>query len=155
MAMNAIGTLLILVVAVAVNLDIVGRDFFNTPIPGVTEFVGLSIVAIVFLQMANTLREDRHVANDLLLGWLAPRRPRLALLLQASYAAVGAVLMAFITWYVWPIVRDDYEGGYYRGTAGVAEIPSWPFMAVVLVGAAVTCVQYAIIAWRDLQRGLR
>ena len=155
MAMNAIGTLLILVVAVAVNLDIIGRDFFNAPIPGVTEFVGLSIVAIVFLQMANTLREDRHVANDLLIGWIAPRRPRFARLLQALYAAVGAVLMGFITWYVWPIVRDDYEGGFYRGTASIAEIPSWPFMAVVLVGAAVTGVQYAIIAWRELQRSVR
>ena len=55
----------------------------------------------------------------------------------------------------YPIVRDDYEGGFYRGAAGIAEIPSWPFMAVVLIGAAVTCVQYLILAWRDLQRGLR
>ena len=52
--------------AVAVNADVIGRNVFNHPIPGVVEFLGLSIVAIVFLQMANTLREGRHVSNDLL-----------------------------------------------------------------------------------------
>ena len=64
--LNIVGTLLILAMAVAVNADAIGRNLFNHPIPGVLEFLGLSIVAIVFLQMANTLREGRHVSNDLL-----------------------------------------------------------------------------------------
>jgi hypothetical protein len=54
MVLNIVGTLLIIVMAVAVNADILGRELFNRPIAGVTEFVGLAIVAIVFLQMANT-----------------------------------------------------------------------------------------------------
>jgi hypothetical protein len=56
-------------------------QLFNNPIAGVLEFVGLSIVAIVFLQMANTLREDRHVSNDMfVVSLIAKSRPRLAAL---------------------------------------------------------------------------
>ena len=68
MGLNVVGTVLIIVMAAAVNLDVFGRDLFNSPVPGVTEFIGLAIVSVVFLQMANTLREDRHVSNDL--SWL-------------------------------------------------------------------------------------
>ena len=54
-ALNIAGTILILLMAISVNLDVFGRNAFNQPIPGVNEFIGLSIVAVVFLQMANTL----------------------------------------------------------------------------------------------------
>ena len=54
--LNIAGTILILVMAISVNLDVLGRNVLNRPIPGVNEFIGLSIVAVVFLQMANTLQ---------------------------------------------------------------------------------------------------
>ena len=54
--------------------------------------------------------------------------------------------------YVWPIMLENYDGDYYAGTAGVIEIPIWPFMAVVVLGAAATAVQFLIDAWRNLQR---
>src|SRR5690606_12526475 len=47
--LNVLGTLLILAMVVAVNADVGGRNMFNHPIAGVIEFVGLSIVAVVFL----------------------------------------------------------------------------------------------------------
>ena len=101
----------------AVNADVIGRNLFNHPIPGVLEFLGLSIVAIVFLQMANTLREGRHVSNDLLTQLVADARPRLSLALYALVqsdrrAADGAHRRLF----VWPIFVSNYDGGYYRGT---------------------------------------
>ena len=76
--LNVGGTVLILLMAIAVNADVIGRDFFNHPIPGVLEFISWSIVAIVFLQMANTLREGRHVSNDILMSVVIKTRPRLA-----------------------------------------------------------------------------
>ena len=151
-ALNAIGTVLILLMAIGVNLDILGREIFSQPVPGVTEFLGLSIVAVVFLQMANTLREDRHVSNDLILAPIARKWPRFAAFFYGLFHLVGAALMAFIAWYVFPILRADYLGGYYRGTAGMIEIPVWPFMLIVLIGAVVTIGQYLILSWREFRR---
>lgn len=151
-ALNIAGTILILTMAVAVNADIVGRDFFNHPIPGVNEFIGLSIVAVVFLQMANTLHEGRHVSNDIIISLFAGSHPRLSAGIYACFHVVGALLMAFIVVYVWPIVVEHYRGQYYAGTAGVIEIPTWPFMAVVVIGAAATALQFLLdagrMAWR-------
>jgi TRAP-type C4-dicarboxylate transport system permease small subunit len=151
-ALNIVGTILILVMAIAVNSDVAGRNFFNHPIPGVTEFLGLSIVAIVFLQMANTLREGRHVSNDLLTQWIAGARPRLKAAIYAAFNSIGAVLMVLIAVYVWPIFMQNYEGGYYRGATGVAEIPIWPFMAAVLVGAVATAIQFVLLMLEELRK---
>ncbi|HEY7607741.1 MAG TPA: TRAP transporter small permease [Alphaproteobacteria bacterium] len=152
MALNVVGTILILVMAVAVNADIFGRELFKRPIAGVNEFIGLAIVAVVFLQMANTLRENRHVSNDLILAWIGRTRPRVAYFFYGLFNLVGAALMGLIAWYVVPIFVENYAGDYYKGTAGIVEIPVWPFMAVVIVGAAVTVVQYLLFAARDFAR---
>jgi TRAP-type C4-dicarboxylate transport system permease small subunit len=151
-ALNVAGTLLILVMALAVNLDVGGRDLFNRPIPGVNEFIGLSIVAVVFLQMANTLHEGRHVSNDIFIRLIAGSHPRLSAGLYAAFHAIGALLMTIILIYVWPIVVENYQGGFYAGTAGVVEIQIWPFMAVIVVGAAATAVQFLLEAWRLARR---
>lgn len=151
-ALNIAGTLLILAMAVAVNIDVLGRDLFNHPIPGVLEFMGQSIVAIVFLQMANTLREDRHVSNDLLMRLVAYKHPRLAACFYGLFNLIGAVLMILIVIYVWPLLMRNYYGGYYAGTAGVIEIPIWPFMSTVVIGGCATAVQFLILAWDQFSR---
>jgi len=133
---------------------VVGRDFFNHPIPGVLEFISWSIVAIVFLQMANTLREGRHVSNDILMSLVIKTRPRLAAAIFAAFDFTGAVLMTIIVIYVWPILKTHYVEGYYAGTAGVVEIPIWPFMTAILIGAVATAIQFLVHAWQDVQRAL-
>lgn len=151
-ALNVAGTVLILVMVVAVNADVIGRDFFNHPIPGVLEFIGLSIVTIVFLQMANTLREGRHVSNDLLTQLIAHWWPRIAAGIYTIFNLIGAALMALIVFYMWPLLKRNYLGEFYAGTAGVIEIPIWPFMVAVVIGAVATFFQFLVLAWRDVQR---
>jgi len=154
MALNVVGTVLIILMAVAVNLDVFGRDLFNSPVPGVTEFIGMSIVSVVFLQLANTLREERHVSNDIIMAAIGLHRPRVAWAFYGLCHLIGAALMALIVWYVWPIVVENYQGGYYKGTAGVVEIPVWPFMMTVIVGGVATIIQYLLLAVRELRRAL-
>ncbi len=150
--LNVIGTVLILAMAVAVNADVLGRNLLLRPLPGVLEFVGLSIVAIVFLQMANTLREDRHVANDVLIRVLGSAQPRLTAACYVVFHLIGAVLMGLIVWFVWPILIDNYYGGFYRGTQNVVEIRIWPFIVAIIIGAAATAIQYLVLAWHAFVR---
>lgn len=154
-ALNVVGTILILLMVVAVNADVIGRDFFNHPIPGVVEFLGLSIVAIVFLQMANTLREGRHVSNDLLLRLISKDRPRVESAFYAAFNLLGAILFALIVIYFWPKFMDNWTHGYYRGTTGVVQIPIWPFQAALVVGAVVTALQFLVLAYQNLMRAVR
>jgi TRAP-type C4-dicarboxylate transport system permease small subunit len=147
-ALSIAGTLLIVVMAIGVNCDILGRVLFNHPVPGVTEFLGLSIVSVVFLQMANTAREDRHIANDLIMSAVAKRSPRIAILFYGLFQLVGAMLFVLVVWFVVPIFLENYRGNYYKGTTGYIEIPVWPFVGTVVLGAAAAAVQHFLLAWR-------
>lgn len=151
-ALSAAGTVLIILMAIGVNADILGRELINHPVPGVTEFLGLAIVSVVFLQIANTSREDRHISNDLLVSWVAIRWPRLASFIYGVFHLVGAAIFLLIVWWVVPILLENYYGGYYKGTAGFVEIPVWPFIATVIVGAAAAAVQYVLLAVEQFRR---
>jgi len=91
--LNALGTLWIIALMLLINTDVLGRNLFNAPVRGVTELVALSIVGIVFLQLADTLHSGRFTRADVLLDRLKRRRPALAARLQALYHLVGAALM--------------------------------------------------------------
>jgi TRAP-type mannitol/chloroaromatic compound transport system permease small subunit len=112
-------------------------------------------VAVVFLQMANTLREDRHVSNDVFIRLIAVAHPRVAAGLHSAFHLIGAVLMLMIVIYVWPIMQESYREGYYAGTASVIEIPIWPFQAIIVLGALTTVVQFLVDACRNVQRACR
>ena len=62
--------------------------------------------------------------------------------------------MLLIAVYVWPIFVSNYAGGYYRGTTGLIEIPIWPFMAAVLIGAVATAIQFLLLMVEDLRRAI-
>lgn len=147
--LNIIGTILIIAMAIAVNADVLGRDLFNQPIAGVNEFIGLSIVAVVFLQMANTLREGRHVSNDIIVLAIGASYPRVARLCYGVFHLIGAWLMALVVWFVSPMFLEMYQSGYYQGTAGVIEIPIWPFVLPVIIGGTVSAIQYVLLAGQE------
>ncbi len=149
--LNVLGTALIIFMAVAVNGDILSRELFNQPIAGVTEFIALSIVAVVFLQMANTLRENRHVSNDMITAWIRRKRPHVARTLYGLFYLIGTFLMGTIVWFVIPTFLENYRGGYYMGTTKVVEIPVWPFILIVLIGAVTAAVQYLLLAIQEFR----
>ena len=76
--LNALGTLWIVALMLLINTDVVGRDVFDAPVRGATELVSLSIVGIVFLQLADTLARGRMTRADVLLDRLKHTRPALA-----------------------------------------------------------------------------
>jgi TRAP-type C4-dicarboxylate transport system permease small subunit len=92
------------------------------------------------------------VSNDLLTQLVTRSRPRLRAAIYALFNAAGAALMALATVYLWPIFLQNYNGGYYRGTTGVIEIPIWPFMAAILVGAVATAIQFLLFTLDEIRR---
>jgi TRAP-type mannitol/chloroaromatic compound transport system permease small subunit len=154
-AMNALGTLWILALMVLINSDVIGRNLFNAPILGVPEMTSLSIVGIVFLQLADTLRCGRFTRAEILLDSLKRRRPAAADLLQAVFHAIGALLMAAILWAAWAPLVDSVRIFEYVGAVGSFQIPVWPIRLITLLGLATTLICFALLASADLQRLFR
>lgn len=151
-AMNALGTLWIAALMVLINLDVVGRNLLSRPLDGVPEIVALSIVGIVFLQLADTLREGRFTRADVLLDRLARTRPALGDALHAVFHVVGAALMGVILWASWDPLLESIRIREYIGAVGSFQAPVWPVRLITLLGLALTAVCYGLLAWADLRR---
>ena len=151
-ALNALGTLWIVLLMVLINTDVLGRNLLNAPVRGVTELVSMSIVGIVFLQLADTLHSGRITRADVMLQGLEQRRPRLAALLHATFHVVGALLMATILWAAWGPLWESIRIREYVGAIGDFTAPMWPVRLVMLVGLAATLATFLFLAWADLKR---
>lgn len=153
-ALNAVGTLWIVAMMLLINTDVLGRELLDAPVRGVTELVSLSIVGIVFLQLADTLAAGRMTRADVLLDRLKRTTPWLAAALQALYHAVGALLMAVILWAAWEPLVESIQIQEYVGALGDFTAPVWPVRLIMLVGMVTTLITFVLLAWLDLRRAL-
>jgi TRAP-type mannitol/chloroaromatic compound transport system permease small subunit len=151
-ALNALGTLWIVALMLLINADIIGRDVFAAPVRGVTELVALSIVGIVFLQLADTLHSGRFTRADVLLERLKRNRPVAAARLQACFHLVGAALMGVILWAAWRPLLESIRIREYVGAIGDFTAPVWPVRLIMLIGLTVTMLTFVLLAWVDLRR---
>jgi TRAP-type mannitol/chloroaromatic compound transport system permease small subunit len=153
-ALNALGTLWIVALMLLINTDVLGRNLLGAPVRGVTELVSLSIVGIVFLQLADTLHSGRITRADVLLQGLQRTRPVLAAVLHAAFHLVGAVLMATILWAAWPSLWESIQMREYVGAIGDFTAPVWPVRVLMLVGLAATFVTFVLLALADVRRAM-
>lgn len=150
--LNAFGTLGILAMVVVVNLDVFGRALFSSPLPGVPEFVGLAIVAIVWAQAADTLRSNRFICSDVLFRGIAARHPRIGNFLSVIFSLNGLVITGIIFYFSVPLLQQSIERGFYRGTKGVFTIPVWPVKVIILIGCAALFIQFLLDLVSDLKK---
>ena len=145
------GSVWIFVIMILINADVFGRYLFGAPINGVPEIISLSIVGIVFLQLANTLRVRRMIRSDVIVGRLLANRPRAGHALQAVHHLTGMLIMAAVVWFVWPKLIEAWEDKIYIGDIGHFTVVTWPILAIIVGASAVTCLQFAVHVVTDLR----
>jgi TRAP-type C4-dicarboxylate transport system permease small subunit len=149
--MNTLASVWVLFIVALVSADVIGRVAFNAPLPGVPEIVRFSVVGMVWLQMAYTLRSGNHLRTALLLGRMPPLAQR-AVLIANSLVGIGLFVM--IAWLGWIEMAKSFEIGAFEGEHPV-RIPVWPIWAILVGGAALTALQFALDAWRYFTIGPR
>ncbi len=150
--LNAVGTVAILGLMVLVNADILGRELFSTPVRGTTEILALTIVGIVFLQLAHCLWAGRLTRNDALLNLIAARWPRAGAALESLFLLTGAVLMAIIFWASLPFLEKAWRIDEYVGALGDFTAPVWPVRLIILIGTAMAAAMFALLALNRLKQ---
>lgn len=146
MALNVIGTLLIVALMVLINSDVIGRGVFLTPISGVPEIVSMSIVAIVFLQVAQAFRMGRFTRTDAMISLLERRAPRLRSLLELLFCGAGLFIIWVLFSASYPLFTKAWDRGTFVGTVGDFIAPIWPVKLVVLIGCAALFLQLLMAA---------
>lgn len=140
--LNICASALTLIIAVIIGVDVLGRVALHRPLYGVPEITKLSIVCIVWLQLAYTLHVRKHLRADTFLGAL-PRGWRRALL--ALNALCGAFVFAVIAYYGFSELSTTWTNGVFEGEEPV-RIPVWPVWLILVGGAALTAVEYGMQA---------
>ena len=102
-----------------INADVVGRGLLSMPVPATAEIVSASIVSIVFMQLPFATAMGRNVRSDMLMTLLRNRSPRMEMALDLFHHLVGAVILAVLL--------------------------RWPFVVAVLIGCALTLLQYVLL----------
>lgn len=148
--LNSAGTVLIFGLVIMINLDVFSRFLFNAPIDGVTELVELSIVAIVFLQLSDAVRNGRLMRSDGLYSHIQQNKPQLGRILGAFFDVAGALF--FITIIAGSIPRfvDAWERGYYSGNQGIFVVPVWPVRLIIVIGSLTVVFVFLGLAWKHV-----
>ncbi len=149
LASNALGSAWTFVIMLAIVVDIGGRFLFNAPIAGTTELVTMSVVALLYLQLAHTLRSGGMTRSDAMITRIIARHPRIGHGLSMLFCYAGAALMGAIMLKAWPKWIKAFEGDFYVGIVGVFTFPDWPRLLIVFIGCALTAFQFVVFATRS------
>ena len=162
MALNVVGTMLILAIMILVNADVIGRGAFGLPISGVPEMVSMSIVAIVFLQVAHTFRMGKLTRSDAVLGMVEHHSPRFRALVEFIFCCSAIGIMAQLLNASWPLFMKSWTRNTFEGTIGDFTAPIWPVKFIILIGCVTLIVQLILSAsdalrifWNGQQNGMQ
>lgn len=141
-----IGLLMLLISA-----DILARNIIGGSLPLISELGALVLVMIVYLQLGTTIRHNRLARIEFFLIWLERKSPRALGLLNALWELAGAAVCAGIVWSTWTILQRDLAAMEFIGVPGIATMPTWPFRALILAGAAIASIQFLIRAVEEVR----
>jgi len=112
-------------------IDVIGRYFFNSPLPGGLEMVEFFMALIVPLSIAYCASKRSHVAVDLVVDHL----PKiLRQILRVIVTILSIVFVALISWQNFLYIFEIRDSNL---TSAVLKIPAYPFVASVFVGMTV------------------
>jgi TRAP-type C4-dicarboxylate transport system permease small subunit len=148
--LNSAGGVLIFGLVVMINVDIFSRFLFNSPIDGVTELVELSIVAIVFLQLADAVRNGRLTRSDGLYDKIREKHPRVGHAMGLFFDLAGAAFFGTLLAGSIPRFIDAWERGYYSGNKGIVVIPVWPVRLIIVIGAVTVILVFLGLVRRHI-----
>jgi TRAP-type C4-dicarboxylate transport system permease small subunit len=135
-------------IALLVSSNTVIRYFFQRPLAFTDEFVGLLIVAMLFLSLPVVLHRGGHIRMTLVSHRLTGRAGMVAAMLAA------AILVAFAGWFMWEAFKSFGFEYRFRTRTAVTEILLYPWIALLPFSMAMIIVISALLLpdWARLGR---
>lgn len=119
-------------------LSVIGRYFFNMPIPDDIVINELLMVFLVFLPFAYVQRKRQHVFVSLLTDWFDQRT-------QYNFEVfgnvIGLIIFGFLTYASWNDFSEAYEVLAYN--EGILELPEYPSRFAVFFGILIMTLRLA------------
>ncbi|RTZ17793.1 TRAP transporter small permease [Vibrio aquaticus] len=144
--LNLTGSILIIFMAVVINTDVMGRNLFGTPLSGVPEMVSMSIVAIVFLQVAYAVQQGKLTRSDALLNKLGSHYPQASLAINILFNLVACFMAGCLLSASYPFFIKAWDRNSFIGSIGDFTAPVWPIKLIILIGCFMLLLQFMLSA---------
>lgn len=144
--LNAIGTVWVAAMMVLICGDIFGRALFNSPIIGVPEIVRVSVVGIVWLQMAYTLKIGAHLRSNIILDRMSVKWQHIV---EVIGCVLGILVFSLAAYTSWDVMIEGWRIKEFEGELPV-RVPVYPIRTIVLIGTFLTMVQFVVILCRNV-----
>ena len=142
--LGSAGMMASMIVCVA---DVVGTNFFDSPVLGTLEFTESTMVLIVFGALAFTQEKRGHIRVEILHGYMSPR---VQSFMDLVTHALALVFFALLAWYSFGELSYSWE--IRESTMGSVRFPLYPARLLLSVGAVLLIAQLALDVIMDAGR---
>jgi TRAP-type C4-dicarboxylate transport system permease small subunit len=151
---NALGSVLIILLMLLILSDVASRGLFNRPLHGVSELVGMSVIIVVFAQLASSARHGRMARAEIFIDDFRARNPRAGAVLQSLWNAIAVLVCAIVCVATVPSLLEAWRTSEFIGNEGLFTAPVWPMRLAVVLGSSLTAAQYGVFLWRSAARAV-
>jgi TRAP-type C4-dicarboxylate transport system permease small subunit len=138
---NGLLTALVLLLVVLAGAQIVLRDVFHTGLSFADPLMRQLVLWTGMLGALAAVRDDKHIALDVLQRFLSPPAQKVARMLTLGFAAVVCALLAY---YSYSMVLVDFDGGSPSPLAG---LPAWSAETILPVGFGLMALRFLLRAF--------
>jgi len=138
---NGLLTALVLLLVVLAGAQIVLRDLFHTGLSFADPLMRQLVLWTGMLGALAAVRDDKHIALDVLQRFLKPAAQKIARMLTLGFAAVACGLLAY---YGYAMVQVDFEGATPSPLAG---LPAWMAELILPIGFGLMALRFALRAF--------
>lgn len=140
-----VAALIMFLMMIFTLIDVIGRDFFNSPLPGGFEVTELFLSTVIFLGLPMVTAEATHVDVDIcdptIPEWIKPYQ-------DICIGLVNITCFGVMSWMLWKNAVQSYE---YQDTTAILE---FPYFILISVMAAMTSLStVALVAMLCMTRG--
>lgn len=130
--LSAVGFVCVVAMMIATTGDVIARYAFNRPSMWADEIASYLLIAIVFLGLAENLRQGSHIRIDVVTNLLSPR---VRVVLEVIAYAVGTVFAVVLIAGTW----TRFDNFWMRRVVSDSPLmtPLWIAMVPVVLGAVV------------------
>jgi TRAP-type C4-dicarboxylate transport system permease small subunit len=139
------GTAFLLIIMLLINIDVIGRFFFNSPLWGVLEISEFMLAGCVLLGLGYTEFLGGNVMVELFYDRYSPL---LKNIMRLFFSILGIGLYGVIAYTSGILTIDLFKANL---TSDVLKIPAWPFRAFVPIGASLVVLVLLVKLFKDIK----
>lgn len=145
-ATHQISKVILFLLMILTTVDVIGRNFFNSPITGTYELTGLGVALMVFFSLGITQMTGEHITID----FLTAKFPvKLRAVINGISFLIIIVLLALTSWQSVEYMKRIMAGNQ---TTADLSIPLYYFVLIATIGMILFAIAILVDFFKSLQK---